>query len=243
VMGLWWGDGGNAALAAGASTWLVGTLWAVLLGWQKTVTRRAIRIGWALSPPLAMLNAALACGWLFAFGPPSHLTNSFLGGAILGATFGALVWVPALALTLLFFGVPLRSAQTRAKKGLAGEERGEWIVGLACAAVGFGALAVSASASTEVDLLISAWLGVAGLATGGSAAALAAARARRRRRFVADAEAGNVPGYRIDATEEGKVLVRIVAEGRGYRVADFEEDVFELDPQGEAVRAASRSVR
>jgi hypothetical protein len=32
------------------------------------------------------------------------------------------------------------------------------------------------------------------------------------------------------------VLVRIVSEGKGYRVADFEEEVFELDAEGEAMR-------
>jgi hypothetical protein len=46
---------------------------------------------------------------------------------------------------------------------------------------------------------------------------------------------------RVDATEEGKVLVRIVAQGKGYRVADFEEDVFELDEHGEAVRPKALS--
>ena len=61
VLGGMLGDGGGIAeLAVGASTWLIGTLWAALLRSQKRVTRRAIRIGWVLSPPLAALNAALA---------------------------------------------------------------------------------------------------------------------------------------------------------------------------------------
>ena len=32
------------------------------------------------------------------------------------------------------------------------------------------------------------------------------------------------------------MLVRIVAQGKGYRVADFEEEVFDLDAEGEAKR-------
>ena len=51
----------------------------------------------------------------------------------------------------------------------------------------------------------------------------------------------HVKGYRVDTTDEGKVLVRIAAQGKGYRVADFEEEeVFELDAQGEALRPKHR---
>ncbi len=229
---------GYSQLAWGASTWMVGSLWASLLRSQRTVTRWSIRVGWVVSPPLAMLNAALACGALCAAGPPSHLPSSFLLGAVMGATLGGFVWVPALLGTLLFFGLPLARAQRLAAKGLAGEERGELIVGLACVAV--SAATVAGSLGGAPGEIVAASLGVGGLLTGGSAAALAGTRARRRRRFVAGAEAGEIPGYRVDATEEGKVLVRVVAEGRGYRVADFEEDVFELDEHGEAVRPPTR---
>ena len=30
--------------------------------------------------------------------------------------------------------------------------------------------------------------------------------------------------------------MRVVSQGEGYRVADFEEELFELDAQGEATR-------
>jgi len=53
---------------------------------------------------------------------------------------------------------------------------------------------------------------------------------------VADAEAGKISGYRIEPTEDGKVLVRVVWQGEGYRVRDFEEEVFELGAEGEATR-------
>jgi hypothetical protein len=34
----------------------------------------------------------------------------------------------------------------------------------------------------------------------------------------------------------GKALVRTVAEGQGYRIADLEQPIFELDPEAEATR-------
>ena len=77
---------------------------------------------------------------------------------------------------------------------------------------------------------------ILGLLAGATSTILASARASRRRAFVADAEAGKAPGYRIKATREGKVLVRIVPQGKSYRVADFEEEVFDLDAKGEAKR-------
>ena len=246
VLGGMLGDGGGIAeLAVGASTWLIGTLWAALLRSQKRVTRRAIRIGWVLSPPLAALNAALASGALFGSGPPSHLTGSYGAGALLGATVGAIIWLPALLGTLVCFGLPIAKAQRLAEKGLAGEERGEWLVGLASAVMSLAGLALTWAGAhrAETGQLVTGWLGVAGLVTGGGAAILATARARRRRKFVSEAEAGKVPGYRIDTTDEGKVLVRIVTQGQGYRVADFEEDVFDLDDRGEATRPRSLEVR
>jgi hypothetical protein len=166
--------------------------------------------------------------------------GKFMLAALLGATFGAIVWIPALLVTLALFGLPIASAQRLAKKGLAGEERGELIVGLVCAVISLVGLVISFDGAhfpglgplLEAPRLFSLLGLVAGLAT----TIIAQARAARRRAFVTRAEAGNAPGYRIDTTDEGKVLVRIVAQGKGYRVADFEEEVFELDAEGEATR-------
>src|SRR5262249_2877163 len=158
-----------------------------------------------------------------------HGPAEFLVGAIMGATIGAIFWVPALIATLLCFGVPIAWAQRLAKKGLAGEERGEWIVGLVCAVIGVVAALISlrmraddAFASVAGVGMPRAFAPLGGLA-GAAATGLALAREARRRRFVAEAEAGKIAGYRVDPTEEGKVLVRVVSQGKGYRVADFEE--------------------
>ena len=233
-------DPGLAAMVTGGSTLLIGTVWATALRWRRTVGASSFRLGWALSMPLAMLNASLACGALFSLGPPGNGPASFFGGALMGATVGVIAWMPALIGTMLCFGVPIAWAQKLAKKGLAGEERGEWIVGLVCVVIGVLGAALAGGRMdkplAETGTLIMRALGLSGALMGGVATLLAIARERRRRQFVADAEAGKVTGYRVDPTKEGKVLVRVVNQGKGYRVADFEEQVFELDEQGEATR-------
>jgi hypothetical protein len=232
-------DGRVLALVTSLPTWVVGTMWAALLRWPRTFGKTSFRLGWAASVPLALVNStvagALAMGLErdFVFRP-----SQFLMGAALGATVGAIFWIPALALTMICFGLPIASAQNHAKKGLAGEERGERIVGLACLAMSIVGMALSWSSLPEPQsaLWLPRVLGILGALAGGAAAVLARAREGRRRAFVSRAEAGDVPGYRVEPTEEGKVLIRVVSQGEGYRVADFEEEVFELDATGEATR-------
>lgn len=232
---------GSIGVLGGLPTLLCGMLWAWLLRLPKTVgKKRSIRAGWLASIPLAMLNSGLTAALLLTVERPFHLINFVLTVAF-GATFGVFLWGPALLITLAFFGLPIASAQRLAKKGLAGEERGEVIVGLTCAALSAFGLWISfnvdfhvAPGAANAGILRS--FAVLGLLAGASGAGLALTREARRRAFVAAAEAGTIPGYRIEATDEGKVLVRIVAQGKGYRVADFEEEVFELDEAGQARR-------
>jgi hypothetical protein len=254
VLAILFHDGYVISSLSGADalpTLLCGVAWAWLLRRPATVGKTSIRWGWVASIPLAMVNAGLTLAVMLdrsrSFEP-----EKFLLSVVLGATFGAMLWIPALLATLALFGLPIASAQRLAKKGLAGEERGEWIVGLACAVMSVVGLALSFVRAHQPGIGdAAAWLdgprvlAVLGLATALCTTTLAQARAARRRTFVTDAEAGKIPGYRIDATEEGKVLVRIVAQGKGYRVADFEEEVFELDAEGEARRpkhAADRTL-
>jgi hypothetical protein len=248
VIGLVFGATGaptTATALAAAPTLLCGVVWAWLLRRPATVGKTSIRRGWVASIPLAMANSGLTVGVLLMRSLHFDL-NKFLLSIIFGATFGAIVWIPALLATLMCFGLPIASAQRLAKQGLAGEERGEWIVGLVCMVMSLVGLALSFSLPHRAWIDSATWtaaprlFGVLGLVTGLATTGLAGARAARRRAFVAAAEAGDMPGYRIDATDEGKVLVRIVSQGQGYRVADFEEDVFELDAQGEAKRRLSR---
>jgi hypothetical protein len=229
----------EAIVMTGIPTWILGTVWAWVLRVPKTVGKSTFRWGWVASMPLAILNASLAGGLLYGTQRVGYTVWDFLGGAILGATFGAFVWLPALFLTLLCFGLPIAWAQQLAKKGLAGEERGEWIVGLACVAMSVVGLLLSipmAPMPGVEGVWLTRGLGALGALAGAASTGLALARETRRRRFVTRVEAGDVAGYRVDPTEEGKVLVRIVAQGQGYRVADFEEEVFDLDVMGEATR-------
>jgi hypothetical protein len=224
------------------STFAVGLLWARLLRSRRRVTRWQIQIGWVLSPALAVLNAALACGLLFAQGSHLHLgfrMISFLIGAVMGVTVGAMAWLPGWVVTMLCFGVPIMWAQRRADRGLAGEEQGERVVGLVAAAIGLlSALPQSErSGAGPLARLLLDGCSLAAIVTGASAAVLATARAMRRRVFVADAEAGRVPGYRVQTAPEGKVLVRVERSGEMYRGSEHFEAVVELDHEGEAKRA------
>jgi hypothetical protein len=227
-------------------TLLCGLAWAWLLRRPATVGKTSIRWGWVASIPLAMVNAGLTLAVMITLSERVDL-GKFMLAALLGATFGAMVWIPALLATLALFGLPIASAQRLAKKGLAGEERGELIVGLVCAVMSLVGLVISFEGSHPPGFDAGPWIEIPrllaflGLVCGAGTTSIAQARAARRRAFVTDAEAGKIPGYRIDATEEGKVLVRIVAQGKGYRVADFEEEVFELDAEGEAKRPKSLS--
>jgi hypothetical protein len=234
------------AFSVGIPTLLIGTFWAWLLRQPKKVPifGYPVSLGWLLSIPLAMLNAAIACGFLM-------LKESIGGwgfglGMIIGATFGAIIWVPALLLTILFFGVPITGARKLAEKGLAGRERGEALVGAAAVVVAVGALLnqmmtfANAQAvllkPSLVDHVFILMLAVAALACSGTALGSALARGRARKAFVQEVEAGRVKHFRIDASPEGKVLMRVVAQGEGYRVADFEQEVALLDEAGEVRR-------
>lgn len=235
---------GRVAAASAISTLLVGVLWAIVLRSRTTIGKSPVRVGWVVSIPLAIANAATACGSIFALERSSMDSSmtAFFQGAFAGATFGAICWLPALVATLLCFGVPIAWSQRLATKGLAGEERGELVVGGVSTVIAVGAAALlyghdfgtpPASLGAVIVALLASIGGGAGLV----ASLLSLRRENERRSFVREVEAGGVSGYRVDATDEGKVLVRITSMGQSYRVADFEEPVFELDATGEAQRS------
>jgi hypothetical protein len=171
-----------ATLYTGLPTWAIGTLWALVLRWPKTVGKTSFRWGWVASVPLAMLNSGLSCAFTFANMPHGM---EFMVGLFLGATFGIFVWLPSLLLTLLCFGAPIASAQRLAAKGLAGEERGERMVGLACfvmSALGLALAAVMPWAKASAGRPLALGFAVLGLLTGGASTLLAHAREARRRR-------------------------------------------------------------
>ena len=203
------------------------------------------------------MNSGLAAALWFSTSKHGSPFGGFLGGMVAGATLGVIFWAPALLLTLAAFGLPIAWAQRLAKKGLAGEERGEWVIGIVSALVASGALLLSFDQAKPPE-----WLGhlpdnhqtmvVAGVVfmrgaavlavlAGTAAVVLATARENKRTAFVANAERGAVPGFRVDTTPEGKALVRVSSLGHGYRVSDFVEELVRLDEDGHAVESRVRA--
>ena len=237
-------------------TFFCGLLWAALLRVQKTIGHSGVRWGWLASVPLAALNGGLACGVLFVAEPNAELANGLVGIG-LGATFGVFLWAPALMVTLVCFGVPIAWAQRLAKRGLAGTERGERVVGAVCAVLGVLALVVAhvgmgatahgidhSSAQLPSGAAVTQMAAAIAFVLGTVAATLATVRERRRATFVAQVEAGAVPRFRVDHAAEGKVLVRIESHGRGaYRVADYEEEICLLDHEGAATSVRAPGLR
>ncbi len=225
----------------GTSTAFFGAIWALTL--------RSTRIGWIASLPLAAMNAMASFALLriarvIEYGPFNfdQFVKAIFEGAALGGTLGAIIWFPAWLLTLMVFGWPLRHAQQLARKGLAGEENGERLVGVASASVAaFAILAILLVGTGLVPVLsgrgdrggAQLWLfGAIAIALGSAAAYIAHTRVRERRAFVASVERGEVEGFRIDDSADGRALVR-TAENATYRVADFREELARLDESGE----------
>jgi hypothetical protein len=249
----------NVAFAVGLPTALFGMLWAQVLRRRPRVgAPERLHPGWVAAIPLALGNGAASASLLA--GSTWGGFGNYAVGALAGATLGGIFWVPALVLTLVLLGPPIARSQRLAKQGLSGEDLGERNIGLSCAILSLvglvGAPFIPADYVADPQVSVptnfrfsgaqlvvtpNAWvvvaLGVVGAVAGIAAVWLARAREARRRRFVAAALEGKVAGYRVDDTAQGKVLVR-VAEGAGYRVADVEEEVFELDAEGRAVRHA-----
>jgi len=231
------------AVTAGAPSLVVGVVWAMLLRVRATVGTRGVPVGWVLSVPLAALNGALACGLALSFDSGA---SAFLPGVVLGATFGALAWVPGLLAVLTLFGLPIAWAQRLARAGLAGEERGEIVVGFACVVLGALSFVIAPSPWASLRdapsvigeaMLFCAYATVA-VACGAIATFAALRREALRRRFIARVEREEVPGLRVEERVLAKMLVRVAPEIETYRIARAEdEELVELDSDGRAVRA------
>jgi hypothetical protein len=228
------------AVIVGVPSLAVGMLWAAVLRLRRPVGDHGLRLGWVLSLPLAAANGGLACGLMFAWDMPG--TAPFVGGFVVGATFGVLAWAPGLVAVLVLFGVPIARAQQLAQRGLAGEERGEVLVGITAAVLGCVAAAIVRSMHVAprppfAAALFCAFV-VLAVACGGIAAVVALRREARRRRFVARVEAKEEPGLRIETRATGKMLVRVEPHVEHYRAAPLpDEELIALDRDGRAVRA------
>ncbi len=238
-LALWVERGVNWACVVGIPTTIIATAWAAILRSREKVGR--VNIGWLLSVPLAASNAGVACALMLY--TQAARTDSLLMGFFLGATFGIIAWAPALMLVLGFFGWPIAHARALAEEGLAGEDRGERIVGFASTFLSVAAVALALSTknarlATTIPLVTMAALSAA---CGTTAAVIAQRRELRRRAFVARVEADEVPGLKVIPRAVGKVLVRVEPQDRvTYRVAPKpDEELFELDDAGRVIRSSA----
>jgi hypothetical protein len=253
---------GGIGLEVPLSTLFYGLVWASLL----RIVPRLGSLAWLASLPLAAMNAGTACTLNELHSPADMSPDVLLKCFFLGASFGVLIWLPSLIVTLLFFGIPLSSAQRAARRGITGSDRGSVIVGVASATYSALVLVVCAFRGEgpgggdgiwpfvrRVPLLellhqqgYIFWrfvgaLAVAGLAAGASAAAIVLARGQARAAFLARVRSGDAAGYRIEPRTAAPprpraVLVR-VTEAEDYRVTERVEPLFELDERGDPARA------
>ncbi len=221
----------NTVLVGIAPTLLIGALWAFVLRIPKTIGT-TLRVGWAIAPVLAALNAGVTC--MVLFGPG-------LASFAIGVSLGAIVWLPALLATLVLFGFPLSRAERLAKEGLDGSERGEQVVGITVSILAGIVLSLTVLAA-KVSFMPATALAIAALVVGVSSYFIAARRRRARTNFVADVEAGKVVNFRVDATPQGKALIRVDGLGDAYRVMDYEEEIAVLSERGTVRRGLKANV-
>lgn len=204
---------------------------------RSRIGKSVLRWGWLGF--LALFMAA--CAVLAVASDQSRLGVAPPVAAVVLSAFGAAMFGGVAALVPLgFLGLPIAHAQALARKGLAGEERGERLVAigaaLASAMIGVQLMLSRADQFGQSELLpivpteMSILLGLA-------AAFLARGRERSRAVFVREVEAGRVEGYRVDLTAKGKVLVRVIAPTHPdpYRDAERHDALIELDEQGAAL--------
>lgn len=221
----------QTATYAALSTVVIGTLWAAMI--RMRTQRKSIPVGWLMSPIFACANAMLCIG-LITIGEGHASFFDTIGIVVLGGgLIGAIIWIPALVLTLLLFGLPIAQAQRIAARGLAGADRGEIIVGLVSAVLALVPLVGSPPSIETVLALVAITCGL-------GATILGLLRARARRAFVRRVEAGEIASFRVEPSAEGKVLVRVTTAGMAYRVSDFVEEIARLD--GDEVVTGSSSL-
>ncbi len=206
----------DAGAASALSTFVFALLWARML------RVRASWVGWAACVPIAALNAGVA---LFLCSPS-------MGSLVLGATVGAFIWVPALILTLLFFGLPLHFARAAADRGMSSEDRGECVVGVVAAVLAAIAFAFDLQDTGGEAIVVGAFAGVA-MATGLSSAFVSLWRERQRGQFLAQVRSGHDTEFRIEETAQSAVVVRVAQVGHAYRSSEIAEPVLELDAAGD----------
>lgn len=217
-----------------------GALWAWLVLPDPRQGRAPTLTSFAVAIPLAILNASLSAASLFAKdGVAGHhlgdLVSSLVGGALAGATFGAVYWIPGLVLTLLWFGLPLRAARAWARRGLDDAETGLGLVAVAAALPALATVLIAKGSAAG------ALVGVVATTLAAALVALVFARRIRRVGYLDEVGRGRVPGVRLERTRTTTRLVAHHELAEPYRAnAAPDEVLLVLDETEEpgAARAA-----
>jgi hypothetical protein len=72
---------------------------------------------------------------------------------------------------------------------------------------------------------------------GTAVVAAAGVRGAQRRALLREVGSGRRSDYRVATTPDGRRLARVQAAGAGYRVADVEEPICELDEAGRCLQS------
>ncbi len=233
----------SPAIISALSTLGYGLLWARVV---RVRSRRGLPFGWLAAVPLAAMNAGTALGILMEAGRGEGSADGFAVGFFAGATFGAILWIPALIVTLACYGLPLFLAQRAADRGIGSEDRGERTVGVAAATFSVCATLFAPFVTHDArETLVLLALALVGVGAGVASAAYSNHREEKRRAFLREVESGAQDGYRLErpiAEEEGSLappsmLVRVYETGEAYRSATMAEPVLELDEEGDMKRA------
>ncbi len=221
-------------------TLAMGPLWAIAMRVFPIAFQKKAWRGWLVCLGLAMANAGVAGAVYLSVEnsrPGEGLASIFmiaLIGSVYATTLGVALWGPALLITTLLVGLPTAWAKRLARRGLAGEERGEWILGILFAALALVVGLVNNSVRGAHHPAFNV-LAILAFLSGAIAAFLAIARELTRRHFVRQAEEGIMPGYRVTPSREGKVLVRVASHGTAYRATEHQEAICAVDAEGAVV--------
>lgn len=238
------------SIASFAATLVLGPFWAIFLRKYPIAFSTSHARGRLIAIGMAIANAALAGSFMlgmnkngsFIIGTKENteIVSHMFIGAFFGATFGALFWIPTLFVTIWLFALPTAWASALAKRGLAGEERGEWLVGAMCAATSVATYVATfvlddrhyvyrEGGATYLSMYRLA--AVASFLFASVAAFAAWKRDMLRKVFVANAKEGNVPGYRVQDSPRGEILVRVAEAASAYRAMETFDEVFAVDEE------------
>jgi hypothetical protein len=208
-----------------------------------------IRWGWLACVPIAYLNCAMTI--FVVTGRAQGLSERIVMSLVMSVP-AAIIWVPALLVGVVLYGVPMELSRHWSRFGIAWRDRGEALVGAVSAGLAVIALirlwffassppddTLPSERSTAVLRIGAA--AVFAIVAGGAAVLLAGLRTRHRRAFLRSAAAGDAPGYRVELGMAATRLFRVRAPDEGYRSVGVEEEVYgETAPRARAVpRGAS----